>query len=181
MELKRSSGKTDSQLAVTPPTTINFKIKPRWALFVTYTIIQSITSSEMCSLHFYPSKCTHTWSSGQSSLRFEVRCLAQASHLSHGQFQPELRFEPTTSGYKSNAQSTRPRVHSSVLTLAISLSHRRALSQLWVLSNRCTLKQVLVCRTDKAVSSQFCRTLAFYTQDSFKTLIRCTDTRLTVF
>ncbi len=27
------------------------KIKLRWALFVTYTIIQSITSSEMCSLH----------------------------------------------------------------------------------------------------------------------------------
>ncbi len=26
-------------------------IKLRWALFVIYTIIQSITSSEMCSLH----------------------------------------------------------------------------------------------------------------------------------
>ncbi len=34
-------------------------IKLRWALFVTYTIIQSITSSEMCSLHLtHPS--THT-------------------------------------------------------------------------------------------------------------------------
>ncbi len=32
-----------------------------------------------------------------------VRCLAQGSHLSHGQFLPEPRFEPTTSVYKSNA------------------------------------------------------------------------------
>ncbi len=35
------------------------KIKLRWALFVTYTIIQSITSSEMCSLHLtHPSAHT---------------------------------------------------------------------------------------------------------------------------
>ncbi len=34
-----------------------------------------------------------------------VRCLAQGSHLSRGQFQPEPRFELTTSGYKSNAMS----------------------------------------------------------------------------
>ncbi len=33
------------------------------------------------------------------------RCLAQGSHISHGQFLPELRFEPTTSGYKSDALS----------------------------------------------------------------------------
>ncbi len=39
-----------------------------------------------------------------------VRCLAQGSHLSHGQFQPEPRFEPTTSGYKSDALSIRPRL-----------------------------------------------------------------------
>ncbi len=37
-------------------------------LFVTYTTIQSITSSEMCSLHLtHPS--THTWSRGQPTLR----------------------------------------------------------------------------------------------------------------
>ncbi len=36
-------------------------IKLRLALFVTYTIIQSITSSEMCSLHLtHPSAHTHT-------------------------------------------------------------------------------------------------------------------------
>ncbi len=35
------------------------KIKLRWALFVTYTTIQSITSSEMCSLHLtHPSAHT---------------------------------------------------------------------------------------------------------------------------
>ncbi len=61
---------------------------------------------------FNPSKCTHTWSSGQptqwrpgSSL--EVWCLAQGAYLSHGQFLPEPRFEPTTSGYKSDALSIR--------------------------------------------------------------------------
>ncbi len=45
-----------------------FKIKLRWALFVTYTILQSITSSEMCSLYLtHPS--AHTWSSGQPTRR----------------------------------------------------------------------------------------------------------------
>ncbi len=29
-------------------------------LFVTYTILKSITSSEICALHLNPSKCTHT-------------------------------------------------------------------------------------------------------------------------
>ncbi len=136
------------------------KIKLRWALFVTYTIIQSITSSEMCSLHLtHPSAHTpgavdththththtwssghthththtHTWSSGHTHTHLEqwthththththtwssggpsgeqsgVRCLAQGSHLSRGQFLPEPRFKPTTSGYKSNALSIRP-------------------------------------------------------------------------
>ncbi len=56
---------------------------------------------------FNPSKCTHTWSSGQSGEQSGVRCLAQGSHLSHGQFLPEPRFEPTTSGYKSDALSIR--------------------------------------------------------------------------
>ncbi len=44
------------------------QIKLRWALFVTYTIIQSIMGSEMCSLHLtHPS--AHTWSSGQPTVR----------------------------------------------------------------------------------------------------------------
>ncbi len=39
--------------------TVIIIIKLRWALFVTYTIIQSITSSEMCSLHLtHPSAHT---------------------------------------------------------------------------------------------------------------------------
>ncbi len=62
---------------------------------------------------FNPSKSTHTWSSGQPTLRrpgssLGVRCIAQGSHLSRGQFLPEPRFKPTTSGYKSNALSIRP-------------------------------------------------------------------------
>ncbi len=44
------------------------QIKLRWALFVTYTIIQSIMRSEMCSLHLtHPS--VHTWSSGQPTVQ----------------------------------------------------------------------------------------------------------------
>ncbi len=84
----------------------------RWALFVTYTIIQSITSSEMCSLHLtHPS--AHTPGAvgsrrcGARGAVLGVRCLAQGSHLSRGQFLSEPRFEPTTSGYKSDALSTR--------------------------------------------------------------------------
>ncbi len=40
------------------------QIKLRWALFATYTIIQSIMRSEMCSLHL-----THPWSSGQPTMQ----------------------------------------------------------------------------------------------------------------
>ncbi len=63
---------------------------------------------------FNPSKCTHThleqWAADTAAPgeQLGVRCLAQGSHLSRGQFLLELRFEPTTSGYKSNALSTRP-------------------------------------------------------------------------
>ncbi len=39
-----------------------------------------------------------------------VQCLAQGSHLSRGQFLPEPKFEPSTSGYKSVALSVRPRL-----------------------------------------------------------------------
>ncbi len=83
-------------------------------LLVTYTIIQSI-NIEMCSLHLtHPS--AHTLGAvGKCGARgaleqLGVRCLAQGSQLSHGQFLPDLRFEPTTSGYKSNALSIRPRL-----------------------------------------------------------------------
>ncbi len=58
---------------------------------------------------FNPSKCTHTWSSGQLTVwrLGSSWCLAQGSHLSRGQFLPEPRFEPTTSNYKSDTLSTR--------------------------------------------------------------------------
>ncbi len=86
-------------------------IKLRWALFVTYTTIQSVTSSEMCSLHLtHPS--AHTPGAVGSRCcapgeQLGVRCLAQGSHLSRGQFLLEPRFEPTTSGYKSDTLSIR--------------------------------------------------------------------------
>ncbi len=57
---------------------MNVQIKLRWALFVTYTIIQSIMRSEMCSLHLtHPS--AHTWSSGQPTLQRPGSSL----HLTH--------------------------------------------------------------------------------------------------
>ncbi len=79
-------------------------IKLRWALFVTYTIIQSITSSEMCSLHLtHQSVHTHLeqWAADTAAPKDQlgVQCLAQGSHLSRGQFLPEPRFDPTISGY----------------------------------------------------------------------------------
>ncbi len=64
---------------------------------------------------FNPSKCMHTLGAvsrrcGARGAVFGVWCLAQGCHLSRGWFLPELRFEPTTSGYKSNALSIRPRL-----------------------------------------------------------------------
>ncbi len=58
------------------------QIKLGWALFLTYTIIQSIMRSEMCSLHLtHPS--VHTWSSGQpgSSRGFPARAGIQTHNL----------------------------------------------------------------------------------------------------
>ncbi len=70
-----------------PSAQINLMIKLRWALFVTYILIQSITSSEMCSLHLtHPT--AHTLG-------------AVGSRSSNPQ--PWV-----TSGFKSNALSTRP-------------------------------------------------------------------------
>ncbi len=70
--------------------------------FVTYRIIQSIPSSEICALHL-----THPSAHTPGAVG---RCLAQGSHLSRGQLLPEPRFEPTTSGYKSNTLSIRLRL-----------------------------------------------------------------------
>ncbi len=77
------------------------QIKLGWALFVTYTIIQSIMRSEMCSLHLtHPS--VHTWSSGQPTVlpreQSWTSCRSQDSNP-----QPWV-----TSGFKPNALSIRP-------------------------------------------------------------------------
>ncbi len=75
---------------------------------VTYT---EWTSSEMCSLHLtHPSAHTHGAVAADAAVPEVPWCLAQGSHLSRGQFLPEPRFEPTTSGYKSDALSIRPRL-----------------------------------------------------------------------
>ncbi len=53
---------------------------------------------------------THCFRLEQETLRhshYMIRCLVQGSHFSREQFLPEPRFEPTTSGYKSNTLSTR--------------------------------------------------------------------------
>ncbi len=81
--------------------------------------------SEICALHLtHPRAHTHLkqWTANAAvpGEQLGVRCLAQGSHLSRGiaggestslihsphrQFLPEPRFEPTTSGYKSDALS----------------------------------------------------------------------------
>ncbi len=75
----------------------------------------------VCSA-FNPSKCTHLeqWAGNTAAPgeQLGVRCLDQGSHLSRGQFLLESRFEPTTSGYKSNALSIRA---TTAPILAISL------------------------------------------------------------
>ncbi len=85
-------------------------------------------SSEICALHLtHPS--AHTRNSGQPTLRrpgsswgFGALLNGLTSvvvlkvertlviHFPHWQFLPEPRFEPTTSGYKSDALSIRPRL-----------------------------------------------------------------------
>ncbi len=95
---------------------LDYKLKKKNIfLFVTYTIIQSITSSEMCSLRLiHPSAHTLGAVAADTAVPGEqlgVRCLDQGSHLSRGHFLSESRFEPTSSGYKSDAPlSIRPRL-----------------------------------------------------------------------
>ncbi len=73
----------------------------------TYTIIQSITSSEMCSLHLtHPS--AHTLGEVGSSWGFGALLKGLTSVVDN--FCRSRGFEPTTSGYKSNALSIRPRL-----------------------------------------------------------------------
>ncbi len=79
----------------------NLQIKLGWALFVTYTIIQSIMRSEMCSLHLtHPSVHLEQWAAdcaapGEQSW---TSCRSRDSNP-----QPWV-----TSGFKSNALSIRP-------------------------------------------------------------------------
>ncbi len=97
----------------TPDAVPDEEMKKNNFLFVTYTIIQSITSSEICALQPIQVQ-THLeqWAANAAAPREQlgVRCLAQGSYLSRGQFLPEPRFEPTTLGYKSDALSIRPRL-----------------------------------------------------------------------
>ncbi len=65
---------------------------------------------------FNPSNCTHTpgavggrCSSARGAVGGLVLLLKGLTSV-RGQFLPEPRFEPTTSGYKSNALSIRPRL-----------------------------------------------------------------------
>ncbi len=55
----------------------------------------------------HPSAHTHLeqWAADAEVSREQLGVIS--SHLSRGQFLPEPRFEPTTSGYKSNALAIR--------------------------------------------------------------------------
>ncbi len=66
----------------------------------------------MCSLHLTVHTHLEQWGADVAAPgeQLGVRCLVQGSHHSCGQFLLEPRFEPTTSGYKSNTLSIRPRL-----------------------------------------------------------------------
>ncbi len=75
------------------------QIKLRWALFVTYTIIQSIMRSEMCSLHL-THQSAHTADSGQ----WAADCAAHGEQSWTSCRSRDSNPQPwVTSGFKSNA------------------------------------------------------------------------------
>ncbi len=86
----------------------------RFVFFICHTIIQSITSSEMCSLHLtHPSAHTlEPVGSWRCGTRGAVGGSVPCSRVSPQSWTilTEPRFEPTTSGYKSNALFIRPRL-----------------------------------------------------------------------
>ncbi len=82
------------------------QIKLRWALFVTYTIIQSIMRSEMCSLHL-----THPSAQTADSGQWAADCAAPGEQSWTSCRSRDSNRQPwVTSGFKSNALSTRPRL-----------------------------------------------------------------------
>ncbi len=87
------------------------QIKLRWALFVTYTIIQSIMRSEMCSLHLtHPSRAVGSRHCGaRGAVGGSVPC-SRVSPQSWTSCQSrDSNSQPwVTSGFKSNALSIRP-------------------------------------------------------------------------
>ncbi len=95
------------------------QIKLRWALFVTYTIIQSIMSSEMCSLHLCAIQ-VHTLSAvgsrhcswGFGALLKGLTSVDTSSQSRDTSCQSrDLNPQPwVTSGFKYNALSIRPRL-----------------------------------------------------------------------
>ncbi len=74
------------------------RIKLRWDLFVTYTIIQSISAHTLGAVG-----SRHCGARG--AVGGSVPCSRVSPQSWH--FLPELRFEPTSSGYKSDALSIR--------------------------------------------------------------------------
>ncbi len=85
------------------------QIKLRWTLFVTYTIIQSIMRSEMCSLHLtHPSGAV---GSRHCGARGAVGGSVPCSRVSPQSWTlPARAGIRITSGFKSNALSIRPRL-----------------------------------------------------------------------
>ncbi len=100
---------------------------------------------------FNPSKCTHLeqWAADSAAPgeQLGVWCLAQGSHLSRGQYLPELRFEPTTSGYKSDALSIRATTGGRVEKLIAQVVWSPVLSfhSLWWFGVQCHLLVLVHC------------------------------------
>ncbi len=71
--------------------------------------------------------------------QLEVRCLAQGSHLSRGQFLPELRFEPTTSVYQ--VQRSNPLGHELPICMHIGVAEAEKPAERHARFSMCVVKR----------------------------------------
>ncbi len=107
-QFQRLLGHMASTAAVTPLGLLQGSL-----LFVTYTIIQGIISSEMLgSLHLTHPKRIRTWSSGQPlyGARGAVRGSVPCSRALQSQFLPARDLNLQTSGYRPDSLTIRPRL-----------------------------------------------------------------------
>ncbi len=75
-----------------------------------------------------------------------VRCLAQGTLLSRGQFLPEPRFEPTTLGYKSDALSIRAMTNANTFLISFPSKDSALSSMLEAYNDIYSLSRLILSR-----------------------------------